>query len=824
MFNVQSYPDKHKSVPVPLDSESPWPKFRGNALQNGRSYIKQWCSNAVPWEVHTSIGIFSSPVIDSEGNTYIGSGDHIFYAFSPTGEELWRFPTRDIIDSSALLDDRGRIYVPSGDGHVYCLDKKNGEELWRFKAHSTDQVREEFGIKTYNLNWFEGNLSILPDGTILAPNDNYLVYGINRENGKMAQHYPSNEMGWSCPAVNGSTGRIFFGSVYFALKNLLCYGAETGERKWTSGGLGTVSASPLLTNESSNGLVVTGGFDGILRAFSQKNGKQIWKYGVRDHIYGSPAQLSDGTIVQAACDGTLYGLDAATGEKKWDFDTSQPIRSSPVVDGYNRIYFGGGDGRLYCINPDGTFRWAYSCIEGDRNDLNGSPALGPEGVVIGGENGGIFFIPYDYPLTETGRKNPRAIADYRPFLIEGPQLFYMNGAGRIFPSPPDSIEANEPLNIVHYVTEGGSTLLSVIDEESLNVTGPDGMRVHLSSNRRFITLIPGEHWSGPEGGPLEIRVRCAIRTRMQRLGLKFFGGRIKHQLDKTFRFSVRPYKDYSERMPYRIPAEPGDAATSFRLSRLSCPRPTLLPSYNQIGFDSLNYLAGIVEGNERQALLWVIPGRYDETTKRVEPDPELYDVYTMGLIYNQGLVTLTNYIGFAITFFGSWDMPFGLFRMASRVNPVTGHFEKPGDMNALIHAKRIRFYGRFLSLLGMARGKDGVMPVSGRVDMSLWTPSVAIDPTKAGEGRLSLSPNKAELSLTGCRLRKSEHVFGLLLVNTQNDRPVPVNYARETTLKADENGFLTGISVNCRAFPLKGQYRVYLMSDTTQVLMLDGIL
>ena len=32
----------------------------------------------------------------------------------------------------------------------------------------------------------------------------------------------------------------------------------------------------------------------------------------------------------------------------------------------------------------------------DRNDLNGSPALGKRGVYIGGEHGRVWFVPYDY--------------------------------------------------------------------------------------------------------------------------------------------------------------------------------------------------------------------------------------------------------------------------------------------------------------------------------------------------------------------------------------------------------------------------------------------
>lgn len=221
-------PDKDKngvagefSYNVPLDPKSPWPKFRANELQNGRTSVDPVVKeNLKPWEFKTGKGIFSSPVVDSEGTVYVGSADHFFYAIDKTGKLKWKFPTGEIIDSSALLDNKGRVYFGSGDGHVYCLKRSNGEKLWDFKADTTAEVKEKFDIKTFNVNWFEGNISILKDGTLLAPNDNYLVYAIDREKGVRRTQYFGNEMIWSVPAVNTNTDEIFFGTCFMAAKNI----------------------------------------------------------------------------------------------------------------------------------------------------------------------------------------------------------------------------------------------------------------------------------------------------------------------------------------------------------------------------------------------------------------------------------------------------------------------------------------------------------------------------------------------------------------------------------------------------------------------------
>ena len=120
---------------APLDPTSPWPKFRRDLAQTGRSDVVPTPDDTLaPWVFRTGKGIFSTPVIDGAGNVYLGSADRYFYALDAAGEELWRFETGEIIDSSALLDDAGRVIFGSGDGHVYALDRDDGAELWRFEA------------------------------------------------------------------------------------------------------------------------------------------------------------------------------------------------------------------------------------------------------------------------------------------------------------------------------------------------------------------------------------------------------------------------------------------------------------------------------------------------------------------------------------------------------------------------------------------------------------------------------------------------------------------------------------------------------------------
>ncbi len=800
---------------IPLDPESPWPKFRANALQNGRSPVRPEVDGSLkPWTFRTGRGVFSSPVVDGEGTVYIGSADHHFYAVTEAGSLKWRFSTEGVIDSSALLDDRGHVYFGAGDGYVYGLDRENGQLRWKCAAHSVDQVQERFDLKPYNLNWFEGNIAMLEDGTLLAPNDNYLVYEIDRETGRRKTPYIANEMVWSLPSVNVDTHRIFFGSQYMALFNLFCRNTETGEKAWTGGGLGSNAASSLLTSKAANGAVVIGGFDGYIRAYAQDSGKELWKRGVRDHLYSSPGQLSDGTLIQPSADGTLYALDPSTGAVKWDFDTLEPIRSSPAIDANDTIYVGSGQGRLFCIDPDGTLRWSYRCIDQNRNDLNSSPALGRKGVYIGGEDGGIFFVPYDYPLTAAGRRDPRCRVEPGEALPpEGVFMVYTGPFGGRRVQPPDTVGANQPLAFTLVVRRNGETVKSAIDRDSLgvSVSGDPAFRTDVSADGQFVILTPRESWTGPEGGTLTVGLKGTFIGEMYRFGLKFFWGHTGGAYDETHTFRVAARGGNA--IPYQVPAEPGDPSTVFEMSRLAAPNPTLLPSWNQIGFDSLHYLAGLVEGGGDTLLLWVVGGKRDNGRTMVDPALEVR--YPLNLTYDRGLLTFHNYDGFKIDFIGSWEMPFGLWRIATAADPESGRIIRPAAFSAIVLGDEIDFYGTFLKLMGMTEFDTGHMAVFGGMTIDVHDGAHAAMPPAVGEVTFAAGDGNAAATLEGSHLKKGAHVYSLLLVDGATGKALPLSYTQRTRVSASDEGVVTAVSVSYEEGQVEGRVRAYLMVDTS---------
>ncbi len=666
---------------VPLAPDSPWPRFRRTSAQDGRGAFPTTGGGGEPWTFATSKGIFSSPVIGGDGTVYLGSADRSFYALAPDGTERWRFETGEIIDSAALLDDRGRVYFGSGDGHVYALEAETGELVWSFEADDPAENRAF-------IHWFEGNVAMAPNGDLLAPNDNFFVYALDRDDGSVRWRFTMADQTWSAPAVDAKENVAYIGN-----NNLLPVGANTyaidlgtGEERWSRlDAKGSVAASPLLHDDG----VVLGGFDGFVRSHDPATGALLWDTGVRDHVYASAGRLSDGTVVVPGADGTVWALDPATGNVRWAFDTPEPIRSSPAIGADDSVVFGGGDGRLYVLEGDGTLRWSMRLVDGDRNDLNASPALGDGFIVIAGESGEIFGVPYDWCLTaddercETGGE---ALPD------DGTYLWPTTRWGTTTEAPA-ALGPAEPVALSLFSRAAGDTVLALLDDVEVTATPAVPLQVDVSADRRFVVVSPPATGWGTDR--VTLRVRGGTVVDPERAGLAFGDGRPGDAVNTSLSFDV----------------EPGELAAvavgdTWELWRLAAPLPTILPSYNQIGFDSLHYRFTVVETDGATGVGWVegaLPGG--------EPDPATRTVFPVRLTVADGGLHLDADGGMTLEAMGA-VLAFSDFRVTA---PLDQGGSAPHGATLAVSAVcgDIPLYGSFLRTLGFCHPASDELHVYG---------------------------------------------------------------------------------------------------------------
>lgn len=632
-------PSQPNGYDVPVQPESPWPTFRRDSRNSARSTLPAVYAGDQPWFFQTGKGIFSTPVIDRHGVLYVGSADHYFYAINSDGSLNWKYETGEIIDSAGALgpvlpenaSEPEAITFISGDGKMYHFATGDGyasaqeRRLWVYQAELRPGV-------SYN-RWFEGNVAVGPDGTLYAGNTNFLYYAINPD-GTLKWTYETGSNNWS-QAAFGADGSIFWGSNDTYVRGV----APNGVEKWNRMTLGFIAASAAV---GSDGKVYIGSFDSNLYALDPATGEVRWQFPTRDHIYASAAlgQGADGqtnALYFGSTDGLFYAV-RPDGSLLWSFNAGDPIRSSAVIglapDGSEIVYFGCGNGRLYALNTaDGSLRWSYDTTSDepelrDRNDLNGSPALGQTGVYIGGEHGQVWYLPYDYCLNQPDPRCATASTTAQT-PADATRLTYITpgGSSADFPAslPPATL-----ITLRLDVTAGGQSVGARVcgnplgcPKDALVISADPGFTfsVEHSADGRYIYIIPDGFL--PAGETVKLSVQGRYYTGGSRLGNLTIGGREAGRFAQQFSFKVEPF---SAAVPLAVTPE---RTAAFEWTRLALPIPTMLPSLNQIGFDYLDWIIGaaVVEppdaGGESRALLWAMGAQRDAAgVLAADPDSE----------------------------------------------------------------------------------------------------------------------------------------------------------------------------------------------------------
>ena len=254
----------------------------------------------------------------------------------------------------------------------------------------------------------------------------------------------------------------------------------------------------------------------------------------------------------------------------------------------------------------------------------------------------------------------------------------------------------------------------------------------------------------------------------------------------------------------------------LEFSRLSAPIPAILPSYNQIGFDSLHYIGGAVAKNtEGKLILWVIGGRLN-ANNQTEVDPTAITRYPLTLDYSNGLVTIANYAGFKTKFIGSWDMPFASYRISDSLD-TAGKFTQDATLIAVANCDEIASYGVGLKLIGMSDFKTGKMYVRGATRLTFWPDASA--PSGVGTVSTTLASDKATAVFSGSSLLAADHVYSLMLTD-KDGNPLPLYYTKNTSVTANADGTIQSITLTFdKGETISTAANIYVLVDTYPVFV-----
>jgi outer membrane protein assembly factor BamB len=726
---------------VPTERGAPWPSMRHDRLNTGRSPIRaRYHAGDRPWAFRTGKGVFSTPIVGRDETVYAGSADSSFYAIRD-GRLRWRFKTGEIVDSAGVLGRGGTVTFGSGDEHVYRLRSRDGSELWRFRATRKPAQGQL-------VNWWEGNVTMGPGGVLYAGNTGGAEYAL-KPNGRLRWLYPTGNSVWSNAAI-GNDGSVYFGSL-----DLSIYALDArGRLKWSRGTTGFVTSSPAL---GPRGTLYIGSFDGALHALDARTGEPRWSYATDDHVYASPA-LGERSVYIASADGSVYAFDLR-GVLRWRYDTGDTIRSSPVLgrapNGTGRIlYVGSANGELYALDAGtGRRRWSFDTTPNDpvlrdRNDLNSSPALGRRGVYIGGEHGRIVFVPYDWCLHREDSRCDRRRGDVFDGALERMAFVTPGGTTRLAgPGRPlPGATALTTRLLVHGLV---GTLDAALVEP--RVTAPFDFTVQPSGDGHFLHIVP-------------TGFLAPGRTYSVRIEGGWAGDGRSGAVDDTIRFRTARV---GRRGP---PLRRGDA---FRLSRLAVPLPPILPSLNQIGFDSYEMVVGALESGQGRLLLWAV------STKPGSSIPDRNGAFAFPLQgrYRDDSLLLSQ-SGLSLTFsFG--DVPLRRFEL--RMQMGADRRARGASLTAEVLCPEVPVYGPALIAIGLCNSEQ-VLPSSGTFLTGPYRGHANRRPRGVRLESLRRDGETVVARLAGAPLDASRHAAAILLTDAVSGAVVPLDYRKAVSL------------------------------------------
>lgn len=542
-----------------------WPSMRGDFRNQGRMRVApEYRDDLGIRHFRTGNAIFSTPVIGSDETVYVGSADHVFYAFDPIENRTkWSHDVGEVIDSASTIGEDGSIYVPSGNG-LYSF-APDGKQRWHL-----DLLKLENHFSPSTIYWWEGNAVVGPNGWVYAGCDDFHVYAID----------PSGAIRWKSltgccvwtAACFGPDGTVYLASFDF---RLYAFDMLTGRVKWSRNMKNFVVSSPML---APDGTLYVGSFDKKLYALDAGNGRLKWSIETGGHIYATPAVDDDGLLYMGSTDGNVYCIDPATRSVRWTYYTGDCVRCSvslgPDPEGAHPFlaYVGSGTGTIYAFEPDGTCRWTYDTLAGGPEraqycNINASIALGRHGIATASANGDVVYVPYTVATAHRDAPGfsyrpaeayPRDGALLCPVSLGGVMSNRSSDRGVIGVHAADTVS----LKLVH--REGGATLPAVMDPASLTVTLAEGLpyRAFATPDGSQVNLIPT---SAPPAGRHDVTVKASYAV-----------AGTTREVTSRCAIEVQP------------PENPGTVeGLTFRIEQMSLYVPSIVVSFDQIGIASL---------------------------------------------------------------------------------------------------------------------------------------------------------------------------------------------------------------------------------------------
>lgn len=242
------------------------------------------------WRLPTDGDADSAISFAPDGTLHFTAGRHL-YAVAPDGRIRWRFQARDtFLLSTPAVDVDGTTYVGSIDDHLYAV-AADGRMRWDYRAGSEIHSSPAIG----------------DDGTLYFGSDDRHVHALTRDG---ALRWKTDVDGFvRAPVALGRDGSVLAG-VYGPRPRVVSLDAATGQVRWSFPvGLDTsaeagVASGPIV---DVDGNVYFGAQDDFVYSLSA-DGRLRWIHRVGADVDADPVITPEGLLVIGCDDGYLYAI------------------------------------------------------------------------------------------------------------------------------------------------------------------------------------------------------------------------------------------------------------------------------------------------------------------------------------------------------------------------------------------------------------------------------------------------------------------------------------------------------------------------------------
>ena len=289
------------------------------------------------WQYDARSGITASPLVRDSLVAICTLKGQLHVVNGKTGKRIGYISVDGAVTGTPVWNGTD-LYIPisTGDELIESIDIQNGSKNWSAK----------FGQCESSPLFYQKNLYV----TSL----NGMLYCLNRTNGNEIWKYQTagedvQEPIRSSPAADSNL--VIFGcddGIVYAVD------ATTGHDVWKFKADQSIFASPIVTERR----VIVGSLDGTVYCLWALTGKLDWSYNAHSRVYGA-ASANDSLAFVGTADGNCYALRLQDGTIAWRFQAQSVINCAPLVT-TNLLYVGSLDRNLYALDvQSGKEIWHY---------------------------------------------------------------------------------------------------------------------------------------------------------------------------------------------------------------------------------------------------------------------------------------------------------------------------------------------------------------------------------------------------------------------------------------------------------------------------------